>query len=145
MDNSGLILGDESLDRDHDLLHDLIVRLLNASPDGLVPALDALRACASQHFAAEDENLRAMKDGNVQCHLDEHGNVLKSFDEVREVLIGKGHPPQAKQRLVQSLSVQLLEWLPHHVQEMDAGVATWRSKQRFGGAPVQISRSATRA
>lgn len=145
MDNSELKLGDESLDRDHDLLHELIVRLQNAPPDGSVPALDALRARTSQHFAAEDADLRAMKDGNAQCHLDEHGNVLKSFDEVREVLVGDGHPPEVKQRLVQSLSVQLLEWLPRHVREMDAGVATWRSKQRFGGAPVQISRYPTRA
>jgi len=36
--------------------------------------------------------------------------------------------------------VELLDSLAHHVQEMDAGVATYRSKQRFGGAPVQISR-----
>ncbi|GAB3497304.1 hypothetical protein GCM10027399_21190 [Curvibacter fontanus] len=145
MERSELKLGDESLDRDHDLLHELIGRLRDAPPDGLVPALDALRASASQHFAAEDENLRAMQDGNAQCHLDEHANVLKSFDEVREVLVGDGHPPEVKQRLVQSLTVQLLEWLPRHVREMDAGVATWRSRQRFGGAPVQISRHPKRA
>ena len=140
MDKSELKLGEETLDRDHEELHALITRLLGASADDMVPALDALRAHAAQHFDMEDEHLRDMKDGNSKCHLDEHANVLKSFDEVREVLVGAAHPPEMKQRVVQSLSVELLDWLPHHVQEMDAGVATYRSKQRFGGAPVQISR-----
>ena len=139
MDKSELKLGEETLDRDHEELHALITRLLGASADDMVPALDALRAHAAQHFAMEDEHLRDMKDGNSKCHLDEHANVLKSFDEVREVLVGAAHPPEMKQRVVQSLSVELLDWLPHHVQEMDAGVATYRAKQRFGGAPVQIS------
>lgn len=140
MDKSELKLGEETLDRDHEELHAFITRLLGASAGDMVPALDALRAHAAQHFATEDEHLRDMKDGNSKCHLDEHANVLKSFDEVREVLVGAAHPPEMKQRLVQSLSVELLDWLPHHVQEMDAGVATYLSKQRFGGAPVQISR-----
>lgn len=140
MEMSELKLGEETLDREHEQMHALITRLLGAPADDMVPALDALRAHAAQHFALEDEHLRDMKDGNANCHLDEHANVLKSFDEVREVLVGPSHAPETKQRLVQSLSVQLLEWLPHHVQEMDAGVATYRSKQRFGGAPVQVSR-----
>lgn len=140
MENSELKLGEETLDRDHEELHALITRLLRASADDMVCALDALRAHAAQHFAAEDEHLRDMNDGNFKCHLDEHANVLKSFDEVREVLVGVAHSAEIKQRLVQSLSIQLLDWLPRHVQEMDAGVATYRSKQRFGGAPVQISR-----
>ncbi len=140
MEMSKLSLGEETLDREHKQLHVLITRLLGAPADDIVAALDALRAHAEQHFALEDEHLREMKDGNAQCHLDEHANVLKSFDEVREVLVGPAHPPETKQRLVQSLSVQLLDWLPHHVQEMDAGVATYRSKQRFGGAPVLVSR-----
>ncbi|MBK8072218.1 MAG: hypothetical protein IPK34_09465 [Ramlibacter sp.] len=94
-------------------------------------------AHAAQHFAMEDEHLRDMKDGNSKCHLDEHANVLKSFDEVREVLVGAAHPPEMKQRVVQSLSVELLDWLPHHVQEMDAGVATHRSKQRSAERPFR--------
>lgn len=140
MKNSDLNLGDDTLDREHEQLHALIASLLSARADDLVPVLDALRAHAAQHFALEDKHLRDMNDGNARCHLDEHANVLKSFDEVREVLVDTTHLPQTKQRLVQSLSMQLLDWLPHHVQEMDAGVATYRAKQRFGGAPVQISR-----
>ena len=138
--NHPLTLGDSVLDEDHLRLEDLVLQLRDAPLDEVSRRLEAVREHASRHFALEDIELRAMADGNAKCHLDEHANVLKSFDEVREVLVGAAHPPEMKQRVVQSLSVELLDWLPHHVQEMDAGVATYRSKQRFGGAPVQISR-----
>ena len=48
MDKSELKLGEETLDRDHEELHALITRLLGASADDMVPALDALRAHAAQ-------------------------------------------------------------------------------------------------
>lgn len=133
------VLGDLELDDDHARLHGCIAQLLDARGDELVPALDALNRCASRHFEAEDADLRGMRDGNAQCHLDEHGAVLKSLSEVREVLVADRLGPQQKFGLVRRLGVQLLEWLPHHVQEMDAAVARWRVQQRFGGAPVQIA------
>ena len=137
---SSLHLGDAALDQDHARLQELIERLQQASSADVVPALDALREHARRHFTVEDADLRAMNDGNAQCHLDEHGAVLKSLDEVREVLVGDQVEATGKALLVQRLASQLLDWLPHHVQEMDAGVATHRSKQRFGGAPVQIAK-----
>jgi hemerythrin len=70
--------------------------------------------------------------------------VLKSLDEVREVLLGGEVGAEAKALLVQRLATQLLEWLPHHVQEMDAGVATHRARQRFGGAPIKMARREVR-
>lgn len=135
------LLGDAALDRDHRRLHELIVQLLEAPPAGAVAALDALRAHAAQHFQVEDVDLRAMGSGNnASCHLDEHAAVLTSLDEVREVLTGDQVAAAAKHRLVERLASQLLDWLPEHVREMDAGVAIHRVKQRTGGAPVQISR-----
>jgi hemerythrin len=133
-------LGDPGLDEDHARLHECIVRLLEAPAHDVAGALDALHRCASAHFEAEDADLRGMRDGNAQCHLDEHGAVLKSLAEVRAVLVADQLAAPRKRELVRRLGVQLLEWLPHHVQEMDAAVARWRVQQRFGGAPVQIAR-----
>lgn len=135
-----LILGDPALDGDHARLMDLIEQLFQATAGGAVPALDALRAHAADHFAVEDVDLRTMQDGNTQCHLDEHAAVLKSLDEVREVLVGDAAAAAAKTLLVRRLATQLRDWLPEHVQAMDAGVATHRMGQRFGGAPVKITR-----
>lgn len=138
-----LTLGDAALDADHARLHSLSLELLQAPPEGAVAVLDALCEHAAQHFAAEDADLQGMRDGNAKCHLDEHQAVLKSLDEVRALLVGDAHTPEAKERVVRGLAGELLRWLPHHVQEMDAGVATWRSKQRFGGAAVKITRKPT--
>lgn len=133
-------LGDTVLDADHALLHQRIRELLEAPAASHVAALDALRASAAGHFGAEDEDLRRMGDGNSQCHLDEHGAVLKSLDEVRDVLAGDRLDAAGKAQLVRRLGMQLLDWLPHHVQEMDEAVARHRVKQRFGGAPVRIAK-----
>ena len=133
-------LGDTVLDEDHARLHERIIGLLQAPAAEQLGALDALRACAAEHFGAEDDDLRRMGDGISQCHLDEHGAVLKSLDEVREVLAGDRLDAAGKAHLVGRLGVQLLDWLPHHVQEMDEAVARHRVEQRFGGAPVRVAR-----
>ncbi|WP_439590255.1 bacteriohemerythrin [Hydrogenophaga sp.] len=137
---SSLNLGDPVLDEDHARLLHLADQLLKAPSGGAVPSLEALRAHAAEHFAVEDLELHTMQDGNTQCHLDEHAAVLRSLDEVREVLLQEGTPTEAKDSLVRRLATQLREWLPEHVQAMDAGVATHRMRRRFGGAPVKISR-----
>lgn len=137
---SPLTLGDAALDEDHERLQALIVQLLRASADEAAPALDTFRTHAHRHFATEDRELQVMNDGNSKCHLDEHAAVLKSLDEVAAVLAQPGVAAGAKAILVRRLAAQLLTWLPEHVHAMDAGVASHRSKQRFGGAPVQIAR-----
>jgi len=133
-------LGDAVLDADHARLHARIHELLEAPAGQRVAVLAALRACAAEHFGAEDEDLRRMGDANSKCHLDEHGAVLGSLDEVREVLARDQLDEAGKAHLVRRLGLQLLDWLPHHVQEMDEAVARHRVKQRFGGAPVRIAR-----
>jgi hemerythrin len=135
-----LKLGDPALDQDHAKLHDLIEQLLAAPSSSVVADLDALRVHARQHFSVEDGDLVAMNDGNAKCHMDDHAAVLKSLDEVRDVLTGEEVDAVGKAMLVQRLGAHLLDWLPGHVHEMDAGVATHRSKQRFGGAPVVIQK-----
>ncbi|MFA1366902.1 hypothetical protein, partial [Legionella pneumophila] len=99
-----------------------------------------VREHASRHFALEDIELRAMADGNAKCHLDEHAAVLNSLDEVMVVLTQVDVAAEKKALLINRLATELLVWLPGHVHEMDAGVASHRSKQRFGGAPVKIAR-----
>ncbi|WP_367280463.1 bacteriohemerythrin [Ramlibacter sp.] len=137
---SPLTLGDPALDQDHAHLQELIAQLFDARPEQAASSLDALRAHAARHFAVEDADLLAMQDGNAKCHVDEHAAVLKSLDEVRALLGGETMSAEARSALLRRLAVHLRDWLPEHVQQMDAGVAAHRSKRRFGGAPVQIVR-----
>jgi len=138
--NNPLTLGDSVLDEDHLRLEDLVLQLRDAPLDEVSRRLEAVREHASRHFALEDIELRAMADGNAKCHLDEHAAVLNSLDEVMVVLTQVDVAAEKKALLINRLATELLVWLPGHVHEMDAGVASHRSKQRFGGAPVKIAR-----
>lgn len=138
--NHPLTLGDSVLDDDHLRLEDLVLQLRDAPLDEVSRRLEAVREHASRHFALEDIELRAMADGNAKCHLDEHAAVLNSLDEVMVVLTQVDVAAEKKALLINRLATELLVWLPEHVHEMDAGVASHRSKQRFGGAPVKIAR-----
>lgn len=138
--NHPLTLGDSVLDEDHLRLEDLVLQLRDAPLDEVSRRLEAVREHASRHFALEDIELRAMADGNAKCHLDEHAAVLNSLDEVMVVLTQVDVAAEKKALLINRLATELLVWLPGHVHEMDAGVASHRSKQHFGGAPVKIAR-----
>jgi hemerythrin len=137
---SPLHLGDAALDQEHQDLQAFIEGLLVAPAEDAPKVLVELREHAAKHFTTEDADLIAMKGGNSQCHLDEHAAVLRSLDEVRAVLEQHGVPPSTKAALVQRLAVELRRWLPEHVREMDAGVATFRLQRRFGGSPVRVTR-----
>ena len=125
------------LDRDHAELFRLVQALLRASGGTAVAALDRLRVETSEHFSREDDDLRRLGGNNASCHLDEHAAVLSSLDEVHSILLDAATPPEAAQRLVASLALELQRWLPEHVGEMDASLATSRSRFRFGGAPLR--------
>lgn len=134
--NPSITLGDPGLDQDHAELQRLIDQLLKADAAQAPAALDALKAHAATHFAMEDGELQRIGDSNASCHLDEHAAVLRSLDEVR-ALLERPDPPRD---MVLRLGVELLRWLPEHVQVMDAGIAAVRTRERFGGVPVQITR-----
>ena len=136
MSSNSLTLGDPILDQEHAELQRLIEALRQAPPAETLAALDALKSHAAAHFGQEDVDLRRLGGANATCHLDEHAAVLRSLDEVRE-LLERSQPPAG---LVERLTAELVRWLPEHVQAMDASIASVRSKERFGGAPIQISR-----
>lgn len=136
---NSLTLGDPVLDQEHQELQRLIDALLAAPAAQAVAALEALQSHAASHFALEDGELRRLGGANATCHLDEHAAVLRSLDEVKAVL-ARPEPPGD---LVRRLATELLRWLPEHVQEMDASIAAVRTRERFGGVPVQITRRAS--
>lgn len=133
------MLGDAQLDHDHAELFRLSQALLDAPCHEYLSALDNLRAETRDHFGREDADLHRLGGNNVTCHLDEHAAVLKSLDEVHAILCDPTTSPQMSERLISSLSLELLRWLPEHVSEMDASLAAVRSKSRFGGVAVLLA------
>jgi hemerythrin len=140
---TALDLGDPKLDSDHAELQRLIERLLAAVPADILAALDSLKAHAATHFGEEDTDLRRIGNANATCHLDEHAAVLKSLEEVRELVSQASPAGESEQKLVRRLGAELVRWLPEHVQQMDSGIAQVRTRERFGGVPVQITRRAS--
>lgn len=134
-------LGDPELDDDHAALSRLIDAFFSSSVAAAAGTLDALRVEARAHFAREDVDLRRLGGNNASCHLDEHAAVLASLDEVHALLLDRNTSPDAAQRLVVSLSLELQRWLPEHVREMDAELAAVRSRSRWGGAVVRLQRA----
>jgi hemerythrin len=135
---SSLALGDPKLDSDHDELNRLIEALAAAPPESVVAALRALQKHATEHFSMEDMDLRDMKDGNASCHIDEHAAVSKSLEEVCVHVAPDPASARAQDMLIR-LVAELRRWLPVHVLEMDAGVASSRTKKRLGGAPIVLN------
>lgn len=125
------------MDADHRRFGDLIEGLATASQSEAVDHLQRLRDFATEHFGVEDEELRQMSDSNASCHLDEHAAVLKSLNQVAEIL--KNEPSRGG-GLIPGLVREFRRWLPEHVGSMDAAVAIARTKRRHGGAPVIIMR-----
>lgn len=133
-------IGDPQLDEDHERLERAICALVAARAPDRVLALDQLRQAAGAHFESENADLHRMGDGNAKCHVDEHAAVLRSLNEVDQALASSARDEAFKAALIQRLGSQLLDWLPVHVREMDAAVVKFRVSQRFGGAPVMLSR-----
>jgi hemerythrin-like metal-binding protein len=135
-----LALGDPRLDRDHAELQRLAQRLAQTrNRQEVLAALDELALHCAAHFAAEDEDLRRMQgNDDAVCHIDEHAAVLGSLAEVNAWVI-ENDDVVGMANLVQSLCAELDRWLPEHVHYMDSAVAAYRSKNRFGGAPVAFA------
>lgn len=142
--DASIALGDPLLDRQHQEMFSLALGLLQA-PEGCERvALESLRAHAAAHFAQEDEDLRRVGGHNADCHLDEHAAVLTSLDDVHHTLSTPAGDPGAGRRLAGQLAQALLDWLPEHVQQMDAGIASSRAKQRLGGMAVKFAHRSSR-
>lgn len=132
-------LGDAQLDRDHAELVRLSRALLDVPPDENVLALEVLYTAARDHFFLEDADLHRLGGNNSVCHLDEHALVLKSLEDVLEILRDPVTTSEKANQMVSGLAMELLRWLPEHIREMDSGLAAVRSQARFGGSPIQFA------
>lgn len=127
-------VGHGEMDGTHREFVDCVDALLTVDDAGLGSALAAFEVHARQHFADEDRWMAQSAYDNARCHVDEHAAVLKSLQEVQAALA------QGRHAVVRSFAVALADWFPEHARVMDQGLALWLTKQRLGGAPVQLQR-----
>jgi hemerythrin-like metal-binding protein len=125
------------MDRVHQEFADLVGRMQLAGDDELAPLLDAFAAHTRAHFEMENQWMQETEFPPRECHIDEHAAVMKSVDEVRELLA------QGNSAICRSLIQELVLWFPSHAHHLDSALAHWMSKLRTGGKPVVIRRGLT--
>jgi hemerythrin-like metal-binding protein len=129
------VLGFAPMDRCHAEFVD-VVAALQAAPDDQVQArFHAVRSHLQAHFAQEEDWMATNNFPARACHGDEHAAVLKSAAEVEERLILGDFG--ACRRFADALA----NWFPGHADYMDAALAHWMCKLRYGGKPLVFRRT----
>lgn len=131
---SSLATGHAQIDDDHDELLALCRDLASTTDEDLPAAFAALRARFAEHFATEDALMAPHDFSSRDCHLDEHAAVLRSFDEVGEVVQAGNLSPARR------MATALTDWLPEHIDALDRHLAKFMFQRRTGGAPVLLHR-----
>jgi hemerythrin-like metal-binding protein len=101
---------------------------LDAAPDQLPPAFDALLAHTVAHFEQEERWMAAIGFASENGHAVQHQHVLDVLHEVK-VVIGITGDVQILRRLVSELAA----WFTAHAQMMDSVLAQAMNACGFDG------------
>jgi hemerythrin-like metal-binding protein len=128
-------LGHADIDAMHHEFSDVLNQLLLSDDDELADTLDAFLEHAHRHFEQEARQMRETRYSGASCHLEEHGAVLASGEQVR-LLLEAGNRHEARR-----YATELARWFPKHSDEMDRSLAHWLLTRRADGRlPVKIIR-----
>jgi hemerythrin len=128
------LLGHQEMDDVHHEFVTLLGQLQGAPQAEAAALLEALAVHTRAHFEMENTWMRDTGFPPRDCHIDEHAAVMKSIDEVR------GRVALDDYGDVASLADALASWFPGHADYLDAALAQWMCKRRFGGKPIVIRR-----
>jgi hemerythrin-like metal-binding protein len=131
------LLGYGPIDTVHEEFVELLGRLQSADDAALPALLDQFAAHCTAHFDMENTWMVETEFPPRECHIDEHAAVLKSVQEVQELLA------QGDVDICRALVAQLAVWFPQHADQLDSALAHWMTKKRLGGKPVVLKRGLT--
>lgn len=129
-----LRLGFAPMDEVHADFLKAVDALVCAVGDEVPAALAEVERHTREHFEMEERWMSETAFPARDCHADEHAAVLASVVGVGE-RVAKGEYEVAR-----FLGEALLEWFPGHADYMDAALAHWMCKLRYGGKPVVLRR-----
>lgn len=129
------LLGFGPMDATHREFVEAVNAILAADDTQMLERFDAFIDHATRHFEEERKWMEETEFPPRQCHMDEHAAVMKSVEQVREVVAG-GDVSEGR-RLAQAL----VDWFPGHADYMDASLSQWMCKKRLGGTPVVLRRN----
>ena len=128
-------LGHTRMDDTHQEFVQIVNLMLHCSPEEMAQHLDAFAIHGEAHFSQENAWMRESQFPATQCHVDEHDAVLKSVNEVRQLLAAGKDPAIAR-----DLAIELAKWFPGHADYLDSALAQWLVKKSQGGVPVVLRR-----
>jgi len=126
-------VGNEAIDALHrEFLH-LLEHLCLSDDDGVQENFEQIGRHLFQHFEEETALMSKFSYPVAQCHEDEHARVLDSFHEILQLA-----DQTNRLKVMRNFGFALKDWFPAHTTYLDAPLAHWISKQRFGGKPIVI-------
>jgi len=137
--SDALLLGYAPMDQVHQEFVDTVSALLHASDAELPARLADFERHARAHFGEEDRWMRETEFPARDCHIDEHAAVLRSVEQVGELLAQQGNTGECRR-----LARELMRWFPGHADYLDSALAAWMCKRRLGGKPVVLRRGVAR-
>lgn len=129
-----LLLGHGPMDETHREFVEVVGLLQTAADHELADRLEKVLAHLERHFGEEDTWMRQTDYPATDCHVDEHAAVRASGRDVKQALAQGNSEPCRR------YADELAKWFPGHADYLDAPLAQWLSKKRFGGTPVVIKR-----
>lgn len=130
------LLGHDPMDDMHqEFVH--LVAALQTSPDReLSKGLDEVLRHLKRHFGEEEAWMQESDYPATDCHVAEHAAVMASGNAVRQAL------DRGDVLLCRRFADELAGWFPGHANYLDAPLAHWLSKKRFGARPLVFRRNA---
>ena len=128
------LLGYQPMDDTHREFVDIVNAMLAADDADFATLLDTFANHATDHFERERQWMEGSQFPATECHVDEHGAVMSSVEQVREI-VATGNIAEGRR-----LAAELAKWFPGHADYMDASLAQWMVKQSTGGAPIVLRR-----
>lgn len=127
-------LGYAAMDDIHEEFETLVAQVLSCTDAELPELLGELRRHLEYHFGMEDKWMHETDFPARDCHVEEHAAVLRSANEVCEIVASGNLAP------ARAFAAELDKWFPAHADYLDSALAAWMCKRRFGGVPVVLHR-----
>ena len=133
--NDTYLLGYAPIDDEHRQFVETVHAMQTASDEEFAARLDVFAEHAKQHFELENTLMVETEFPARDCHIDEHTAVMRSVEQVREV-VANGDFAEGRR-----LAAELENWFPGHADYLDSALAQWMCKRLLGGKPVVVRRN----
>lgn len=133
--SDAFLMGYGPMDKVHQEFVELVSALQQAADEDVAACLEAFEVHARAHFDAENDWMTRTEFPARECHIDEHAAVMRSVQEVRELVA------QGRHDIGRDLANELARWFPGHTDYLDSALAHWMAKRDLGGKPVVIRRN----